>query len=163
MPLACSSVMPKAPNIPGRYLIQKTGEVLTIKLFDRMIDRHTRELSRMLQRHITESGGNLRLLLALEARFPVSSPEALFESFQFIKLHADFIERVAVVGRREWQRTCSGLLGLFGGVTLQYFDQSEIREAVQWLLAEPSGPGNSVRVAPHKRSFLSAIKKLIPF
>ena len=145
----------------GRYLVQKAGEVLTIKLFDRMIDRHTRELSRILQQHIVESGGNLRLLLALEARFPVSSPEAMFENFQFIKLHSDFIERVAIVGRREWQRTCSGLLGLFGGVTLRYFDQSEIREAVQWLLAGHSGPRKSVRLKPHRKSFLSALKKLI--
>ena len=128
-----------------------------------MIDRQTRELSRVLQQHIVESGGNLRLLLALETRFPVSSPEALFENFQFIKIHSDFIDRVAIVGRREWQRTCSGLLGLFGGVTLRYFDQSEIREAVQWLLAGHSGPKKIAKLKPHKKSFLSALKKLIPF
>ena len=128
-----------------------------------MIDRHTRELSRILQQHIIESGGNLRLLLALDARFPVSSPEALFENFQFIKLHSDFVERVAIVGRREWQRTCSGLLGLFGGVTLQYFDQSEISEAVQWLLAGHSGPGKPLQAKSNKNPFLSKIKKLLPF
>ena len=128
-----------------------------------MIDRHTRELSRILQRHIIESGGNLRVLLALDARFPASSPEALFENFQFIKLHSEFIDRVAIVGRREWQRTCSGLLGLFGGVTLQYFDQSEISEAVKWLLAGHSGPGKSLQAGSNKKPFLSKIKKLIPF
>ena len=150
-------------------MVQKAGEVLTIKLFDRMIERHTRELSRILQQHIIENGGNLRVLLALEARFPVGSPEAMFENFQFIKLHSDFIERVAIVGRREWQRTCSGLLGLFGGVTLQYFDQSEIREAVQWLLVEDSGRAGTsgsrkhVQAQKRKKPFLTAIKKLIPF
>ena len=153
----------------SRYLVQKAGEVLTIKLFDRMIERHTRELSRVVQQHIIENGGNLRVLLALEARFPAGSPEAMFENFQFIKLHSDFIERVAIVGRREWQRTCSGLLGLFGGVTLRYFDQSEIREAVQWLLAGNSGKAGrsgskkSVQLKPPKKSFLSAVKKMIPF
>lgn len=147
----------------NRYLVQKAGEVITIKLFDRMIERHTRELSRILQQHIIESGGNLRLLLALEARFPASSPEALFENFQFIKLHSDFIERVAVVGRREWQRTCCGLLGLFGGVTLQYFDQSEITEALKWLLAGHAASRKSLQAEPRKISFLAAIRKRIPF
>ena len=128
-----------------------------------MIERHTRELSRILQQHIIESGGNLRLLLALDARFPASSPEVLFENFQFIKLHSDFIQRVAIVGRREWQRTCSGLLGLFGGVTLQYFDQSEINEAVQWLLAGHSSAVKPLQAGSNKKPFLSKLKKLIPF
>ncbi len=154
---------------------------MTIKLFDRMIERHTRELSRILQQHIIENGGNLRVLLALDARFPAGSPEAMFENFQFIKLHSDFIERVAIVGRREWQRTCSGLLGLFGGVTLQYFDQSEIREAVKWLLAgnfgstkisgragtsgsnKICGSRRSLQAQRRRKPFLAAIRKLIPF
>jgi hypothetical protein len=133
-----------------------------------MIERHTRELSRALQQHIIETGGNLRLLLAIEARFPMSSPEAMFESFQFVKLHADFIERVAIVGRREWQRTCSGLLSLFGGVDLQYFDQSEIAEAVKWLLADHPRRQRkplqkTVKMESPRKTLFSAIKKLIPF
>jgi len=147
----------------GRYQVQKAGEIITIKLFDRMITRHTRELSRTLQQHIIESGGNLRLLLAIEAQFPASSPEALFENFQFVKLHADFIDRVAIVGRREWQRTCSGLLGLFGGVTLQYFDHSEINEAVKWLLADHPRSNKSMQIRAPGKAIVSALKKLIPF
>ena len=147
----------------SRYLVQKAGEIVTVKLFDRMIARHTRELSRTLQQHIIESGGNLRLLLAIDARFPAGSPESMFENFQFVKLHSDFIERVAIVGHREWQRTCSGLLGLFGGVTLQYFDHSEITEAVQWLLRDRPGPQRSKRIKPPGKSLISAFKKLIPF
>ena len=146
-----------------RYRVQKAGEIVTIKLFDRMIARHTRELSRVLQQHIAESGGNLRLLLAIESQFPASSAETLFENFQFVKLHADFIERVAIVGRREWQRTCSGLLGLFGGVTLQYFDHSEIADAVNWLLADHPGLKNTNQIKPPGKSFISALRKLIPF
>ena len=147
----------------NRYRVQKSGEIVTIRLFDRMIARHTRELSRVLQQHIIESGGNLRLLLAIEAQFPASSAESLFENFQFVKLHADFIERVAIVGRREWQRTCSGLLGLFGGVTLQYFDHSEISDAVNWLLADHTRLKKANQIKLPAKSFLSTLKKLIPF
>ena len=146
-----------------RYRVQKAGEIVTIKFFDRMIARHTRELSRTLQQHIIESGGNLRLLLAIEAQFPAGSPETLFENFQFVKLHADFIDRVAIIGRLEWQRTASGLLGLFGGVTLQYFDHSEITAAVQWLLSEHTGSENSFQIRAPGKTILSAFKKLIPF
>ena len=163
----------------GKHLVQKVGGIVSVKIFDRMIDRQTRELSRMLQQTIVESGGPVRLLMVLETQLPASSPEALFESMQFVKLHSEYIERMAVVGRRTWEQTCIGLFSLFGGISMQYFDRSEIAEAVRWLhsgrLDKPKYLDRSKRpdkpkwldkppaanVSRIRKALLSAVKKLL--
>ena len=98
-----------------------------------MVDRQTRQLSRMLQRSIAEAGGRVRLLLAIESEIYGRSPESLFESLQFIKLHADQIDRIAIVGRKSWERTYVGLFGLFSGTEVDYFDRADAANAIRWL------------------------------
>jgi hypothetical protein len=87
----------------------------------------------MLQRSIAEAGGRVRLLLVIEAEIFGRSPESLFDHLKFIKLHADQIDRIAIVGRRSWERTYVGLFGLFSGIEINYFDRSDAPDAIRWL------------------------------
>ena len=113
--------------------LKRVGPIVSIRFFDRMIDRQTRQLSAMLQRSIAEAGGRVRLLLAIESEIYGRSPESLFESLQFIKLHADQIDRIAIVGRKSWERTYVGLFGLFSGTEIDYFDRADVLNAIRWL------------------------------
>ena len=117
----------------NRNPIQKIGDIVTIKLFDRMIDRQTRALSRMLQGTIDASGGKIRLLLSIDTQFPARSPESLFENLHFVRIHAENIERICIVGGKGWESTYIGLFGLFGGIEMAYFDRSQTFEAIRWL------------------------------
>ncbi|MFZ0131359.1 MAG: STAS/SEC14 domain-containing protein [Desulfobacterales bacterium] len=123
----------------GKNPVQRLGNIVTVKLFDRMIDRQTRALSRMLQESIVAAGGRVRLLLSIDTPAPARSPEMLFENLQFLRLHADSIEKIAIIGSRAWERTSVGLFGLFGGIDIGYFDRSEAVEAVRWLQGRTSG------------------------
>ena len=120
-------------NLMTRRPIQKIGDIVTVKLFDRMIDRQTRTLSRMLQRTIDAAEGKIRLLLSIDTQFPARSSETLFESLHFVRIHADHIERMCIVGSKGWERTYIGLFSLFGGVEMAYFDRSQTKEAIRWL------------------------------
>jgi len=113
--------------------IQRLGRIVTIRIFDRMLDRQTRRLSRNLQAQIAAAGGSVSLLLAVDMPRPGSGPEALFEGLQFIKLHADRIDRIALVGRREWVRTYTGLFSLFSGIDMALFPLDDLPRAVRWL------------------------------
>ena len=117
----------------NRHSIQKIGNIVTVRLFDRMIDRQTRALSRMLQRTIDAADGKIRLLLSIDTQFPARSPENLFENLHFIRIHADHIERMCIVGSKGWERTYIGLFSLFGGIDMAYFDRSQTKEAIRWL------------------------------
>lgn len=124
----------------NRKSIQKIGDIVTVKLFDRMIGRQTRALSRMLQGTIDAAGGKIRLLLSIDTQLPTRSPEALFENLHFVRIHAEHIERMCIVGDKGWERTYIGLFGLFGGIEMAYFDRSQTMEAIRWLqgIAEPN-------------------------
>jgi hypothetical protein len=124
----------------NRNPIQKIGDIVTVKLFDRMIGRQTRALSRMLQGTIDAAGGKIRLLLSIDTQLPARSPEALFENLHFVRIHAEHIERMCIVGDKGWERTYIGLFGLFGGIEMAYFDRSQTMEAIRWLqgIAEPN-------------------------
>jgi hypothetical protein len=113
--------------------IQKIGNIVTVKLFDRMIDRQTRALSRMLQQTIAEAGGKVRLLLSIDTQLPARSPENLFENLHFVRMNADHIERMCIVGSKAWESTYIGLFGLFSGIDMAYFDRSQMVEAIRWL------------------------------
>ncbi len=113
--------------------LKRVGPLVSIRFFDRMVDRQTRQLSAMLQRSIAEAGGRVRLLLAIESEVYGRSPESLFESLQFIKLHAHQIDRIAIVGRKSWERTYVGLFGLFSGTEIDYFDRADAVNAIRWL------------------------------
>jgi hypothetical protein len=117
-----------------RPLIKRFGDIVAVKFFDRMIDRQTRAASRVLQESIAAAGGGkIRLLLTIDTRMPARSPEALYENLHFIRLHAEHIDRVAIVGDKGWERTCVGLFSLFGGVRIEYFNRSQAVKAVEWL------------------------------
>jgi len=119
--------------------IHKIGNIVTVKLFDRMIDRQTRALSQMLQRSITAAGGKIRLLLSIDTQLPARSPENLFENLHFVRIHSDHIERMCIVGSKGWESTYIGLFGLFSGIEMAYFDRSQTVEAIRWLqgIADP--------------------------
>ena len=123
----------------NRNPIQKFGDIVTVKLFDRMIDRQTKALSRMLQETIAAAGGRVRLLLSIDTQLPARSPETLFENLHFLRIHAEHIERMCIVGNKGWERTYIGLFCLFGGIETAYFDRSQTVEAICWLqgVAEP--------------------------
>lgn len=112
---------------------RKPGDIIAVKLFDRMLDRQTKALSQMLQQSIAEAGGQIRLLLTIESAATARGPEALFEHLHFTKLHAEHIERMAIIGNRIREQTYIGLFGLFGGIETRYFHRTEMAAAVRWL------------------------------
>ena len=77
--------------------------------------------------------GPVRLLVAYDAEPGLISAEDLYDNMRFAKIASDKLAKMAVVGRYAWQDTWIGLFGLFGGIKAQYFDPSEIEEALTWL------------------------------
>jgi len=107
-------------------------QMISLKLRAPVSDEEKARLSRLLEAKISKSG-KIRLLLYLENYPARDSAESLFEDIEFIKLHAEAIERMAVVGERAWQETWIGLFSLFGGVEIAYFDYSDKEKAAIWL------------------------------
>ena len=110
----------------------KHDAVVPLKLAAVLNDREEAQLSRFLEKKI-KSHGKVRVFLELENYPAADSAESLFEDMKLLKLHADDIEKLAVVGDRGWEETWVALFGLFSGMETAYFDRSEEEEAVEWI------------------------------
>lgn len=110
----------------------KNDSVVLIRLQAMLSDREQAELSQLLEGKIKKYG-KIRLFLVLEDYPMIDSAESLYEDMNFIKLHADGIERMAVVGERAWQETWIALFGLFSGVETAYFEPPERKKATKWI------------------------------
>ncbi|HKI49474.1 MAG TPA: STAS/SEC14 domain-containing protein [Desulfobacteria bacterium] len=110
----------------------KNDAVVPLKLEALLSDREETRLSRLLDKKI-KGHGKVRIFLELENYPAADSAESLFEDMKLLKLHADDIEKLAVVGDRVWQETWVALFGLFSGMETAYFDRSEEEKAVEWV------------------------------
>ena len=106
--------------------------VVPLKLAAVLNGREEARLSRFLEKKI-KSHCRIRVFLELENYPAADSAESLYEDMNLLKLHADDIEKLAVVGDRVWQETWVAIFGLFSGMETAYFDRSEEEEAVEWV------------------------------
>jgi len=115
--------------------ISKTdaANIIQLRIGGTITGKESDELSHMLEKEIARSG-KIRLFLIMDYYPGTDIAEALYEDLRFVKIHADNIERMAVVGEKAVQDTWIGLFGLFSGVNTAYFDRSEIADARQWIL-----------------------------
>ncbi|MCG6880413.1 MAG: STAS/SEC14 domain-containing protein [Deltaproteobacteria bacterium] len=110
----------------------KNDAIVPLKLEALLGDREEARLSRFLEKKI-KSHGKISVFLELENYPAADSAESLYEDMKLLKLHADDIERLAVVGDRVWQETWVAIFGLFSGMETAYFDRSEEEKAVEWV------------------------------
>jgi len=105
--------------------------IVSLELTSGLSDTEKKRLSEFLASKIAEFG-KIRLLLFLKGYPARDTAESLFEDINFVRVHADAIERMAVVGERAWQDTWMGIFGLFGRMETAYFDYSERERAIRW-------------------------------
>lgn len=110
----------------------KNKAVIPLKLGALLSDREEARLSRFLEKEI-KGHGKVRVFLELENYPAADSAESLYEDMKLLKLHADDIEKLAVVGDRVWQETWVAIFGLFSGMETAYFARSEEEKAVKWV------------------------------
>jgi hypothetical protein len=123
----------------SKELVRINGGIVAVRFFDRMVDRETRRLSKMLQQTLHSSNvSKISMLLFIESRVPAHTPENVFQSLHFLKIHADAIDRIAIIGSKAWDKSYIGLFSLFGGVNIQFFERNQLPKAVQWLQPQPN-------------------------
>lgn len=81
---------------------------------------------------ILESRDKIRILVQLRD-FRGWSAGALWEDTKFGLRHFNDIERLAVVGDRQWEKTMTQFIAPFTGAEVRYFDMADSREARDWV------------------------------
>jgi hypothetical protein len=61
------------------------------------------------------------------------SLNALLTHLKFVKAHHRYLERVALVGNRQWQEAVPKLASIFVAATLKFFPEENLDEARAWV------------------------------
>ena len=113
-------------------LIEKNGgRVLEVtvsgKLAHEDYQRFVPEFERLLKEH-----GKLRVLFEM-ADFHGWEAGALWDDIKFDLRHFSDVERLAMVGERQWEKGMSVFCKPFTTAHIRYFDKSQAAQARAWL------------------------------
>jgi hypothetical protein len=82
--------------------------------------------------NLMDKEGTIRVLVEFQD-FQGWTIGALWEDTKFGAKHFNDIDRLAVVGDREWEKYLATFIKPFTKATVRYYDKSEKEEAKSWL------------------------------
>ena len=110
---------------------ENNGKLLTIHVSGKLVkadyDQFVPEVERLVRQH-----GKLRMLFDMTG-FHGWNVGAAWEDFKFGIEHFADIERLAMVGEKQWQHGMAVFCKPFTRATVRYFDHADVAEARKWL------------------------------
>jgi SpoIIAA-like len=107
------------------------GKVLAVHVSGKLVkadyEQFVPEVERLLRQH-----GKLRMLFDM-TDFHGWEASAAWEDFKFGIEHFADIERLAMVGEKQWQHGMATLCKPFTKAMIRYFDHADATEARKWL------------------------------
>jgi hypothetical protein len=117
--------------MPVQFHEQADGKLLVVRISGKLTkedyEHWVPELERLVRQH-----GKVRLLVQMHD-FHGWTMGALWEDIKFDWKHFGDIERLALVGDRKWEAGMAVFCKPFTRAKIQYFDQSQFDEAVNWI------------------------------
>jgi hypothetical protein len=110
----------------GRVLEVAVSGKLTHDDYERFIPAFER---------LAEQHGKLRVLFEM-TDFHGWEAAALWDDIKFDLKHFSDIERLAMVGDRQWEKGMSAFCRPFTTATIRYFDQAAIEDARAWIASD---------------------------
>ncbi len=108
------------------------GNVIAIRITGEITDNEHLQIDKLLSERIAQHK-RIRLFIVVMHYTSFNSAEALYEDMRMVKLRADNIDKMAVVGDRQWKDTWVALFGLFSRLETRYFQIDQIEDAWQWI------------------------------
>jgi len=113
---------------------ENDGKVLVVHVSGKLVkadyEQFGPEVERLIRQH-----GKLRMLFDM-TDFHGWEASAAWEDFKFGIEHFSDIERLAMVGEKQWQQIMAILCKPFTKATVRYFDHADAVEARKWLIEE---------------------------
>ncbi len=110
----------------------KNKNIVGLKIYGDITKRQRDRIIDLMKSRVKKTG-KIRLLILFEPRTTMDH-ESILENLNFARAYSEYIEKMAVVGDRAWEKTWIYLFGLFASVDTEYFGRSEWEKAVQWLV-----------------------------
>ncbi len=105
---------------------------ITGTLSDRDYKRFVPEFQRLARKH-----AKINVLLEMH-KFHGWELGGLWQEFKFDLEHLTEIERLAMVGERNWEEWAGTIRRPFTHVEIRYFDHADVEQARTWVKSQPA-------------------------
>ncbi|QDU90678.1 hypothetical protein Pla175_40870 [Pirellulimonas nuda] len=112
-------------------LPRSSGAVLGFKMSERLHDQDYHNFVPIIDKAVAEHG-KVRLLASFHD-FHGWDAHALWDDIKFSTTHCHSVERIALVGDKQWEKWMASVCKPFTMAKIQYFDASETDKAWAWL------------------------------
>ena len=123
--------------MPIKFEDENEGKVLVIQVSGKLTKTDYIYFAPEFER-LVQLNGKLRVLFNM-AGFHGWEAGALWEDIKFDLKHFADIERLAMVGDKQWEKGMAAFCKPFTKATIRYFDHAEAAEARSWLEAGGTG------------------------
>lgn len=117
--------------MPIELIRKNESGLLELKVSGKLVHDDYKKLTPEFDKLI-EKCGKIRLLFYMED-FHGWEPEAFWDDFKVGMKHYSDIERLAMVGDKEWEKWIGVLCRPFSKADIRYFDIERIDDARKWL------------------------------
>ena len=121
------------PTMTDHIDIKESGNLLEVAITGKL----TREFYQAFAPRVDsliQAHGRIRILVVMHD-FHGWTLGALWEDMKFDCAHWKDIERLAIVGESKWEQGMATFCKPFTKATIQYFDQSKLADARQWIVS----------------------------
>ena len=115
-------------------LEQSSGNIIGVKLTDKLHDEDYKHFVPMIDAAIKEHG-KIRLL-AWFHDFHGWDAAALWDDTKFAYNHYSSVERIAMVGETTWEKWMAKVCNPFTAAAVKYFPDTQLAEAWAWVAHE---------------------------
>lgn len=109
----------------------KEGNLVCVEVSGRLTQEDYDDLIPAWQFTIARHG-TMRMLFIMHD-FHGWDPHAAWDDFQFDVKHHQQVERIAMVGEKQWQHWMTRIASWFIDADVRYFDASQESEAERWV------------------------------
>ena len=110
---------------------EANGKLLTLKLSGKIVKDDYAEFTPEVERAVAEHG-KIRMLVEMD-NFHGWTLGAVWEDLKFDANHYSHIERLALVGNKNWEAGMAVFCKPFTTAKVRYFDETKSDEASEWI------------------------------
>jgi len=115
--------------------LEENGNKIVTLIFREKLTKDDYELFVPQLENLMEKEDTIRILVEFQD-FQGWTLGALWEDTKFGTKHFNDIDRLAIVGDRQWEKFLASFIKPFTSATVRYFDSLEKETAKQWLKEE---------------------------
>ncbi|MDX1383691.1 MAG: STAS/SEC14 domain-containing protein [Thermoanaerobaculia bacterium] len=112
--------------------VETRGKILVLKMSGILKREHLDDAQHLVDEKLSEVE-HARVLVDMRKYEGAEDFRTLWEEFRLVTANRNTVERIAVIGRLDWQKLATLIVSPFTRATEKFFEPEEMAEALEWL------------------------------